>query len=284
MAGSGDPATRTGRMAVLGDVRPEPAAFDEAATGYDAAFTGTLLGRMLRARVWEVLAEVSRAGERVLDLACGTGEDALWLAQQGRRVVASDGSLQMLAVAGQKIRQAGLAQQVVLQQRSLQAIAASAGGTDDQSPFDGVLSNFGGLNTLPVWRPLAVALAQQVRPGGWAVLVVMGPVCPWEVGWHLLHGQPAAATRRWRGSAAAQIGARTIPVWYPPPRRLQQSFAPWFRRRALYSLGLWLPPSYLAHLVSRWPRLFHWLDRAERRVARLTAGWGDHYILLLQRG
>jgi SAM-dependent methyltransferase len=270
-------------MAALRTVQPEPAAFDEAAAGYDAVFTGTLLGRMLRARVWEVLAAASRPGERVLDLACGTGEDALWLAQQGRQVVASDGSSQMLAVAAQKLQQAGLARQVVLQQKSLQALATAA-GPNGEPPFDGVLSNFGGLNTLPAWRPLAAALAQQVRPGGWAVLVVMGPVCPWEVGWNLLHGSPAAAARRWRGVAEAQVGARTIPVWYPAPRRLQRAFAPWFRRRALYSLGLWLPPSELAHLVSRWPRLFHWLDRAERRTARGTAGWGDHYILHLQRG
>lgn len=264
--------------------RPEPAAFDGAAAGYDAAFTATLLGRMLRARIWELLAEVSRPGERVLDLACGTGEDALWLAQQGRRVVATDGSGQMLAVAARKLRQAGLAPQVVLQQQPLQALIASAAGVNGDAPFDGVLSNFGGLNTLPTWRPLAAALAQQVRPGGWAVLVVMGPACPWEVGWQLLHGRPAAATRRWRGPAEAQVGAQTIPVWYPSPARLQRSFAPWFRRRALFSLGLWLPPSHLAHLVARWPRFFRWLDGAERRTAARTAGWGDHYILVLQRG
>jgi hypothetical protein len=49
------------------------------------------------------------------------------------------------------------------------------------------------------------------------------------------------------------------------------------------SLGLWLPPTYLGHLVNRRPRLFGALNRLERVTAPLTSGWGDHYMLLLER-
>lgn len=293
MAGKGGRVTRSGPVpaGVAAEVRQMPvllegegrAAFDGEAADYDAAFTETVLGRMLRARVWEILASVSRPGERVLELACGTGEDALWLAERGLHVVATDGAGEMLAVAAEKVKRGGLAQHVDLHHVTLQAIAAGRACFGGEVPFDGVLSNFGGLNTLPTWRPLAAALADLVRPGGWAVLVVMGPICPWEVGWHLLHLKPAVAARRWRGSAVAEVGSVTIPIWYPSPRHLQRGFAPWFRARAVHSLGLWLPPSYLGHLPARWPRLFRWLDRLERRTARRTAGWGDHYILTLER-
>jgi hypothetical protein len=44
-----------------------------------------------------------------------------------------------------------------------------------------------------------------------------------------------------------------------------------------------LPPSYLEHLVVRRPGLFNRLARLERRTAHLTGGWGDHYVLVLQR-
>jgi hypothetical protein len=49
------------------------------------------------------------------------------------------------------------------------------------------------------------------------------------------------------------------------------------------SLGLWLPPSYLDHLVNRWPGVFSQLNGFEAAAARLTSGWGDHYIVCFER-
>ena len=79
-------------------------AFDTAAAGYDQTFTGTRLGRWLRARVQEHLARCFAAGDRVLELGCGTGEDALWLAARGIDVTALDASRRMLEVAAEDAR------------------------------------------------------------------------------------------------------------------------------------------------------------------------------------
>lgn len=259
----------------------DAAAFDPVAAGYDRTFTGTLLGRLLRERVWRLLAEQLRPGQRVLELACGTGEDALWMARHDAQVLATDGAAGMLQVARRKAAQAGLGEMIQFEQYSLQQLSAGLPGI--YGNLDGVFSNFGGLNTIGDWHLLAGALAEAVRPGGWLLLVVMGPLCPWEMGWHLLHGQPRPAFRRLQEPAQARIGGQAIPVWYPSPRRLAGAFAPWFHRCRTASLGFWLPPTYLGHLVARAPRLFAALDRLERATASLTPGWGDHYILLLER-
>ena len=259
----------------------DAAAFDALAAGYDRAFTATLLGRLLRERVWQLLGEQIRPGQRVLELACGTGEDALWMARHGVEVLATDGAAGMLQVARQKAEQAGLGGMIQFDQRALQQLSDGLPG--GYGRLDGVFSDFGGLNTIGDWRPLAGALAESVRPGGWVLLVVMGPLCPWEMGWHLLHGQPRQAFRRLQEPAQARVGGQTIPVWYPSPRRLEGAFAPWFHRRRTASLGLWLPPTYLGHLVARRPRLLATLDRLERATAALAPGWGDHYMLLLEK-
>jgi SAM-dependent methyltransferase len=253
--------------------------FDGVAADYDAAFTNTLLGRMLRRRVWSVLAGCFRPGEHVLELACGTGEDALWLARRGVRVTATDGSARMVAATDAKLTAAGLTSAVQARQVSLQQVTAG----EMAGVFDGILSNFGGLNSIGDWRSLARALARLVRPGGLAVLVPMGPYCPWEIAWHLLHGRPRDAFRRRQQPAMASIGTATIPVWYPTAGRLRRDFARWFRHLRSESLGLWLPPTYLQHLVDSRPALFARLDRLERAGGRLTASWGDHYILILER-
>lgn len=269
-------------------------AFDAFAPTYDTDFTHTRLGQLLRQRVWQVLAQQFGAGQQVLELTCGTGEDAVWLAQRGVIVTATDGSPEMVQATAVKAEQAGVSGRVTAVPLSLQEIAENRNPyavtpkpiTDHGLPitdYDGVLSNFGGLNTIGNWQPLAEQLAPMIRPHGRVVLVVMGPLCPWEMGWHLLHGEWGTAVRRFRSSAPATIGSSTIPIWYPSARQLRRAFAPWFRHLRTRSLGLWLPPSYLGHLVERWPRFFTWLNRLEDRTARLTGGWGDHYILILEK-
>jgi SAM-dependent methyltransferase len=262
-----------------------PAAFDALATDYDAVFSHSALGRMLRQRVWRVLGDYFQAGQHLLDLACGTGEDAVWLAQQGIAVTAVDGSAKMVEKTAAKAQQASLSRLITPIHLSLQAFADTpvVHNLLPKAPYDGALSNFGGLNTLAALRPLAAALAQLVRPGGFLVLVPMGPICPWEIGWHGWHGQWQTAVRRLRQPATARIGHELIPVWYPSPRRLRQAFAPWFTPGHLESLGLWLPPSYLAGYVERWPRIFAGLSRLERKMGQLSAGWGDHFIMVLRR-
>jgi len=269
-------------------------AFDAFAAEYDDSFTHSQLGEWLRPRVWHHLSHTFQPGDHILELACGTGEDALWLAQQGIHVTATDGSAEMVRVAAAKATHAGLSDKVQVYQLSLQELAAGgwplavseekpAASRQRLAAFSGILSNFGGLNTIEDLRPLAQALAPLVKPGGKAVLVPMGPVCPWEVAWYGLHGDVKRAMRRFRGRAEAQIGQAVIPIWYPSARQVRRAFSPWFRHIQTESLGFFLPPSYLEHLVRRWPRLFRTLNRLDQTTARLWRGWGDHVIIILQR-
>ena len=257
------------------------AAFDAFAGTYDADFTHTHLGKMLRARVWQLLARHFQPGQHILELACGTGEDAVWLARHGLRVTATDASPAMCDQTAAKARQMGLSGQIDVRPLSWQDL----GDERDlpPGPYDGLLSNFGGLNTTNRWAVLAHVFSRLIRPGGRVVLVPMGPCCPWEIAWYAAHGQFRAALRRLRGPATARIGPSKIPIWYPSLRTLQSHFRPWFRVVERHSLGLWLPPSYLGHLVTRQPDLFARLNRLERATARLTAPAGDHYIVVLER-
>lgn len=257
-------------------------AFDAFAPTYDANFTYTPLGQMLRQRVWQILSYYFIPGQHILDLACGAGEDAVWLARRGLHVTAVDGSPAMCRQTAAKAQQSGLTERIQVQTVNWQDIAAQTAPLPENS-FDGVLSNFGGLNATHDWGAIAYALSRLVCPGAYLILVPMGPFCPWETAWHLLHGHPRVAFRRRQHTPAlAQIGSSQIPVWYPSWRTLRRQFSPWFRYRRTISLGLWLPPSYLGHLVQRWPRFFAALNRLEAATARLTAGIGDHYILVLQ--
>jgi len=264
-------------------VDPGPRPFDAVAARYDAEFTRTRLGRWLRAAVWEFLGASFAAGQRVLEVGCGTGEDAVWLASRGVRVVATDAAPGMLEVARRKAEAAGVAERVRIEPLDLTEPDALRWGS---GAFDGAFSSFGALNCVARRRPVAAVLARWVRPGGRVVLVVMGPLCPWEMAWHLLHGEMRTAFRRFHAGAPVRVGdGPTVRIWYPSPRRLRTEFSPHFRLLETSGIGVVLPTSALCGVVERRPRLFAVLARLEARVARrFPAPWmSDHCLLVLER-
>jgi hypothetical protein len=105
----------------------------------------------------------------------------------------------------------------------------------------------------------------------------------WEVAWYALHADLGRAVRRWRSGAPAQVGqAARLPVWYPSPGRLRAELAPVFRLKRLQGLGTLLPPSYLSHLVDRWPNLFTRLAAYDARLP--GSPWlADHYVAVFER-
>lgn len=249
-----------------------PQAFDPLAPGYDADFTYTAVGRWLRARVQTRLLAHFQPGDHVLELGCGTGEDALALANMGVYVTATDVSRAMLAETARKTAHTGRVTPVPLDLRALPALAGQ---------FDGVVSNFGALNVLDDWRPLAAWLAARVRPDGVLALGVMGRFCLWESLWHGLHGDLDTATRRWRGSSSFQPDANIPPIriYYPTPRRLTSDFAPHFRRTYIGGLGVFLPPSDAYGVVEKRARLLRALTGLEAQVSGFPPfAWiADHF-------
>jgi cyclopropane fatty-acyl-phospholipid synthase-like methyltransferase len=168
------------------------AAFDSVGTTYDDAFTTTMLGETYRARTQTRLAQF-RVGMRVLELGCGTGEDAVWLAQRGVHVIATDVSLAMLEQTRIKARRAGV--EHLIETRLLDLNEPSL---DTNECFDGAFSNFGALNCVRDLARVARWLAARVKPNGLVILVVMGPLCPWEIAAHAMHRDLQGAMRRLR--------------------------------------------------------------------------------------
>jgi SAM-dependent methyltransferase len=269
---------------------PPSAAFDGLAAAYDQDFTQGLIGRAQRRAVWRVLDRTAAGFGRplnVLELNCGTGEDALHLAQAGHRVLATDVSETMLAQACAKFARHDLPCRPSTRRLDLCALAAAEAPVAALGgPFDLVLSNFGGLNCVApsTLQALAAPLAACLAPGGRLFTVVMPRLCLWETVWSLLHGQPRRAVRRWgRGAVVARLGEGqpSLPIWYYAPHDMRRLLGDRFQPVAQHPVGLAVPPSDLEPLAQRWPRLLSVLDALDRLLqsASLGAALADHALI-----
>jgi SAM-dependent methyltransferase len=252
-------------------------AFESLAADYDRSFTATTIGTMMRRAVWRRCDLRFPAGSRVLEMNCGTGEDAVHLGQRGVHVYATDAAAAMVEIASIKVARAGVGERVKVAKLAWEDLDLL-----EQDCFDGALSNFGGLNCVADVESIRLPLAERLRPGAVALLCVMGPLTPWEWVWYLLRKDPGKAFRRLRRGGAAWSGQR---IRYPTIGSIRRALWPQFRALRASAIGAILPPPYVERWASRHPSMLARLERWERRLEALPPlPWlADHYLLELER-
>jgi ubiquinone/menaquinone biosynthesis C-methylase UbiE len=166
--------------------------FDALASDYDRSFTYSAIGRAQRHAVWKVAQRVFVPGTRILELNCGTGVDAVYLAHLGLKVTALDSSSQMIAVAQDRVQRERCQNSIRLMHWAIEELDR----LPPEAPYDGAFSNFGGLNCVPDLRRFGCDLARRLKPGSPVLLCLMGRYCLWELFYHPLKGQFPKAVRR----------------------------------------------------------------------------------------
>jgi SAM-dependent methyltransferase len=239
--------------------------FDRLADCYDHAWTNSPVGRLQRDAVWRELDHLAGPGGRVLDLGCGTGEDALHFQRLGAEVDAIDGSPKMVDAA----RRRGVLARLL----RIEEIGGLHGS------YDLVLSNFGALNCVKGLAALRAPLAALIRPGGALAICLLNRFCLWETVYYASGGQFKKARRRWGGEAETSSGLR---VFYPSARKLRKAFAPDFRITRELGIGIAVPPSYVLNCSCAMLSRFAACDA---RIATSTLGraFGDHRLFLFTR-
>jgi SAM-dependent methyltransferase len=251
-------------------------AYDAIALEYDRQLAGD---EWMRRALWSNYARLFRSGQRVLDVSCGTGSDALFLARRGIDVTGLDISPGMIAQLQAKVIQQRLSGAIDARVMDL----AEIGGVPAAS-FDGIISAFAGLSTTPDLAPFAENAARLLRPGGCMVLHMLNRTSLWEWLGLVKKGNWAAALRL---STFQErdfvIGGRAIRHYlYRPEEAYRRFFARDFVLKDAFGLGCLRPP----HTVRRVP----WsIVAALARLEMITCGhrpfldWGRFFVLELER-
>ncbi|MBX2992764.1 MAG: methyltransferase domain-containing protein [Bacteroidetes bacterium] len=237
--------------------------------------------RRIRRIVWNIYYRHFRPGDTLLDLNCGTGDDAMELASAGIRVLATDGSAEMIEEVQRKLYGTAIRTLVTPMQLSFQRLYALNG-----RQFDGAYSNLGGLNMTNRLDQIAGDLARLVRPGGYVVLNVMSKTCLWETASYLLRGKwKKAFQRRSPDGVLANLNGERVWMRYYSPDEIERAFQRQFNVVSVKGLNILTPPPSALparKMLGRGIRILESLDDSLPSNSSLH-GLGDFYVIVFQR-
>ncbi|GAA2235953.1 class I SAM-dependent methyltransferase [Herbiconiux moechotypicola] len=207
--------------------RPEQvsAMFDQVAAGYDRTNAVLSVGNAALWRVATTRAVDPRPGQRILDLAAGTGTSSASLAASGAHVVAADFSPGMIEVG--RRQRAGVP--------NIEFVVADGMNLpfDDES-FDAVTISFG-LRNISDPKVALRELLRVTKPGGRIVICEFStPVKPLRAAyrWYLRSVMPALAKAVSSNDAAYDYLFESIDSWPD-----QRTLAGWLREAGFVNVG-----------------------------------------------
>lgn len=260
-------------------------AFDIIAQHYDVSFTNSLIGSAQRQIVWNYLEKSLPENKKlkVLELNCGTGVDALWFAEQGYQVLATDVSEKMLAITQKKIEDAGMETQVQTQILDITQIEKFTA----KEKYDLVFSNFGGMNCVSreILNKVPSEIKNLLNSGGRVIMVVMPSFCLWETIYFLTKIKLNNAFRRLlKSGTIAHLNGSELKIHYYSPGIQKKIFKKIFKSIAIKPVGFFLPPSYLELFFNKHQTMFFWLNKLEYliRNRKFLSGFSDHYLIDFQ--
>ena len=255
--------------------------FDIAAANYDIGFTHSVIGTAQRKNVHAFLYDLlqQKPTAKILEINCGTGEDAQWLARQNFSVIATDISEAMIAVAKSK----SFINNPAFSVADINDLPAVFRG----EKFDLIFSNFGGLNCLS-----AMSLGQFFKnasgllaENGQLALVIMPKNTKWEQFYFLAKADFKNIFRRKKGNAVANVDGQKVITYYYNPKETAAFAKPYFDPGLLRPIGFFIPPSYVESFFKKRPKLFSLLESLENTVKTWSflSRHADHYFIQFKK-
>jgi ubiquinone/menaquinone biosynthesis C-methylase UbiE len=257
-------------------------AFTKQSKIFDAIYNGDKIIQYKRQRIRDHILNYARPNDFMLELNCGTGEDALFFAQRGFRVHATDISSGMLDELKKKVKHIRSESRISIEQCSFAGLEV----LQEKQTFNYIYSNFGGLNCTEELGAVLHSFENLLATGGVVTLVIISKFCLWE-SLLLFRGRFKTAFRRFfaRKGRRAHVEGSFFKCWYYSPSFIKQQLQDKYELLSLEGLCTIVPPSYIENFAERYPVLFRFLTARENKL-KTKWPWnriGDYFIISFRK-
>lgn len=254
-------------------------AFSKQSIIFDTLYKENKLSEYLRSTFRkEVLAQL-KPNSSVLELNCGTGMDAVYFAEKGHTILATDNALGMLEQLNKKIKEKDLKECIKTLHCSFHDLHKL-----DHEKFDYIISNFGGLNCTDNLNGVLQQLSPLLNENGKITLVIMPKICPWELVM-IFKGKFKTAFRRFKKQTPAHIEGVSFLCYYYNPNYIINALKKEFKVLTTRGIFITVPPEFYANFIERYPKLFYVLSQIDKAICAFFpfTYTCDHYMITLQK-
>jgi ubiquinone/menaquinone biosynthesis C-methylase UbiE len=253
-------------------------AFSRQSINYDDYDKSNPTLTWMRKQVRNHVLKFLRKEDKILELNSGTGIDAEFFAARGHSIHCTDLSDGMIEQMEKKFSSGNLKNRVTIQQCSFTELNKISG------KFDFIFSNFGGLNCVPDLKAVSKFFPKLLNENGRVCLVILPPVCPWEI-IQLFRGKFKLAFRRFhKDGVIANVEGIKFKTFYFSVKDIMLALGSNFKLLKVKSLALFTPIPQMEKIPAKFPRLAKILNRIDEKIATVPPfnKIGDHIIITVE--
>ncbi len=251
--------------------------FSKIAIQYEELDRTSSLINWMRNRVRTHLLKHLNPNSRLLEINCGSGIDAVFLAKKGYRVHATDIAEGMVMYVKSKIILENLNSFL-----SCETLPFNQLNQIKNNSYNQLFSNFGGLNcsNLNELEAIFDSFKYLLLPNGRITLVIMPKICIWEM-LSFFKGNKKAFRRFKKEGVLANIEGLKVRTYYHSKKQIKQLLSKDYEEFKIENICFFGPTGNRIHYPKKNPLLFKtWgvLDNLTNRIPFLQ-GFGDYYII-----
>ena len=251
-------------------------AFTRQSSSYDEYDRSNPTLVWMRNQVMKHALKFLREDDKILELNSGTGVDAEFFANRGHKVHCTDLSDGMIEQMENKFSSGNLADRITIQQCSFTQL-----NKIEDTTFDFIFSNFGGLNCVADLRKVTHYFPKLLNQRGRVCLVILPPICPWEI-IQLIRGKFSFAFRRFhKDGVLANIEGIKFRTYYFSTNDIKKALGEEFKIIKIESLALFTPIPQMDKLPNIFPKIAKILNKTDELISGVFPfnRIGDHLIV-----
>jgi 2-polyprenyl-3-methyl-5-hydroxy-6-metoxy-1,4-benzoquinol methylase len=231
----------------------------------------------IRSLLWSEYLAHFKSGDHILDIGCGTGIDAIFLAQHRMHVTGIDVSSGMIAQSRSEIESSNLTDYI-----DFKVLDADCISSLSPTKFDGIISAFAGINMVTDIRSFGDNAADLLKPNGHMILHVLNWSSMWKRIAMAFNGE-SKKLKSIRSTKKKIIPVGDTPIehyFYTPEELYNNYLASKFKLLSGYSLVYLLPRKVISFLPRSLKQSYGFFEKKIGSYKPFLY-WGEFFVLKL---